>query len=143
MPTMTRLTLDLALRIIGGAFAKAAETQCAPLTVVVLDAGGHEVALQRQDRSGILRADIARAKAWGALGMGYASREIGERAQKAPAFFGALASVAQGRLTPAAGGLLIHDEEKNVIGAVGISGDTSDRDEECAKAGLVAAGLQK
>src|SRR5215467_9990767 len=90
---VTRLTLQLALRIIEGAFAKAAELSCVPLTVVVLDAGGHEVAVQRQDRSGILRVDIARAKAWGALGMGYSSREIGERAQKAPGFFGALAAV--------------------------------------------------
>jgi uncharacterized protein GlcG (DUF336 family) len=139
---MMRLTLDLALHIIAGALAKGAELQCAPLTVVVLDAGGHEVAVQRQDRSGILRVDIARAKAWGALGMGYASREIAERAQKAPAFFGALAAVSQGRMAPAAGALLIHDEERNVIGAVGISGDTSDRDEECAQAGLVAAGLR-
>lgn len=139
---MTRLTLDLALRIIEGAFAKAANLKCAPLTAVVLDAGGHEVAVQRQDRSGILRVDIARAKAWGALGMGYSSREIAERAQKAPAFFGALAAVSQGRMAPAAGALLLYDEERNVIGAVGISGDTSDRDEECSIAGVMAAGLR-
>jgi uncharacterized protein GlcG (DUF336 family) len=139
---MTRLTLDLALRVIAGTFAKAAELQCEPLTVVVLDAGGHEVAVQRQDGSGILRADIARAKAWGALGMGYASREIGERAQKSPGFFGALAAVSQGRLVPVAGGVLLRDEERNVLGAVGISGDTSDRDEQCALAGVTAAGLQ-
>ena len=139
---MTRLTLDLALRVIAGAFAKGAELQCVPLTVVVLDAGGHEVAVQRQDRSGILRVDIARAKAWGALGMGYSSREIADRAQKNPVFFGALAAVSQGRMALAAGGVLLHDEERSVIGAVGISGDTSDRDEECALAGLRAAGLQ-
>ena len=139
---MTRLTLALALRVIEGAFAKAVELKCVPLTVAVLDAGGHEVAMQRQDRSGILRADIARAKAWGALGMGYSSREIADRAQKAPAFFGALAAVSQGRMALSAGGVLLHDEERNVIGAVGISGDTSDRDEECALAGLRAAGLQ-
>ena len=139
---MTRLTLELALRVLDGALARASELACAPLTVVVLDAGGHEVAVQRQDRSGILRVDIARTKAWGALGMGYASREIAERAQKAPAFFGALAAVAQGRMAPAAGAVLLYDEERNVIGAIGISGDTSDRDEECALAGLVAAGLK-
>jgi uncharacterized protein GlcG (DUF336 family) len=139
---MTRLTLQLALRIIDGAFAQAAEIRCAPLTVVVLDAGGHDIAVQRQDRSGILRVDIARAKAWGALGMGYGSREIAERAQKAPAFFGALASVAQGRMVPAAGAVLLYDKERNPIGAVGISGDTSDRDEECALAGIAAAGLK-
>ena len=137
----TRLTLQVALRVIEGAFAKAAVLKCVPLTVVVLDAGGHEVAVQRQDRSGILRVAIAKAKAWGALGMGYASREIGERAQKAPAFFGALAAAAEGKLAPAAGGVLLYDEERNVIGAVGISGDTSDRDEECALAGVKAAGL--
>jgi uncharacterized protein GlcG (DUF336 family) len=139
---MTRLTLELALRVVSGALARAAELGCAPLTVVVLDAGGHEVAVQRQDRSGILRVDIARAKAWGALGMGYASREIGERAQKAPAFFGALAAVAQGRMAPAAGAVLLYDEERNVIGAIGISGDTSDRDEDCAISGVKAVGLQ-
>ena len=138
---MTRLTLDLAVRIIEGAFAKARELACEPLTVVVLDAGGHEVAVQRQDRSGILRVDIARAKAWGALGMGYSSREIGERAQKAPGFFGALAVASQGRLAPAAGGVLIKDEAGYVIGAVGISGDTSDRDEQCALAAIGAAGI--
>jgi uncharacterized protein GlcG (DUF336 family) len=139
---MTRLTLELALRVVNGALVRATELACAPLTVVVLDAGGHEVAVQRQDRSGILRVDIARAKAWGALGMGYASREIAERAQKAPAFFGALAAVAQGRMAPAAGAVLLYDEERHAIGAVGISGDTSDRDEECALAGVAAAGLK-
>jgi uncharacterized protein GlcG (DUF336 family) len=112
------------------------------LTVVVLDAGGHDIALKRQDGSGILRVDIARGKAWGALGMGFSSRELAERAQKVPAFMGALASVSQGRLVPAAGGVLIYDEGRNLVGAVGISGDTSDRDEDCAMSGVRAAGLQ-
>src|SRR5438445_10919606 len=109
---MTGLSLELAVRAIDAALAKAAEIGSAPLTVVVLDAGGHDIALKRQDGAGILRADIARAKAWGALGMGYASREIGERAQKAPGFFGALAAVSQGRLVPAAGGVLILDDAR-------------------------------
>ena len=139
---MARLTLELAVRVIEGALARAAELDCAPLTVVVLDAGGHDITLKRQDGSGILRADIARGKAWGALGMGFSSRELAERAQKVPAFFGALASVSQGRLVPAAGGVLIYDEGRNVVGAIGISGDTSDRDEECAVSGVKAAGLQ-
>ena len=139
---MTGLSLELALRVIDAALARASELACAPLTVVVLDAGGHDLALKRQNGSGILRADIARGKAWGALGMGFSSREIAERAQKVPAFVGALASVSQGRLVPAAGGILIYDEGRNVIGAVGISGDTSDRDEDCAIAGVKAAGLQ-
>src|SRR2546423_14393199 len=137
---MSQLTLENALRVIDGALRRAAELDCAPLTVVVLDAGGHDVALKRQDRSGILRVDIARGKAWGALGMGLSSRELGERAQKVPHFVGALASVSQGRLVPVAGGVLIHDAERNVVGAVGISGDTSDRDEDCALYGVAAAG---
>jgi uncharacterized protein GlcG (DUF336 family) len=139
---MTRLTLQLALRVIDGALGRATELDCAPLTVVVLDAGGHDVALKRQDGSGILRADIARGKAWGALGMGFSSRELGERAQKFPAFVGALTAVSQGRLVPVAGGLLIYDEGRNIVGAIGISGDTSDRDEDCALVGVKAAGLQ-
>lgn len=139
---MTRLTLESALRVIDGALGRAVELGCPPLTVVVLDAGGHDIALKRQDGSGILRADIARGKAWGALGMGFPSRELGERAQKSPAFFGALTAVSQGRLVPAAGGVLIYDEGRNIIGAVGISGDTSDRDEDCALIGIKTAGLQ-
>jgi len=74
--------------------------------------------------------------------MGYSSREVAERAQKAPGFFGALAAVSLGRFAPAAGGVLLYDEDKNVIGAVGISGDTSDRDEECVLAGVAAVGLR-
>src|SRR5438874_11379578 len=138
---MTRLTLEFALRVIDGALGRAAELGWAPLTVVVLDAGGHDVALKRQDGSGILRVDIARGKAWGALGMGLSSRELGERAQKVPHFFGALASVSRGRLVPVAGGVLIHDGERNGIGAVGISGDTSDLEEGCALSGVRARGL--
>ena len=138
---MTKLTLESGLRVIDGALVRGAELGCAPLTVVVLDAGGHDLALQRQDGSGILRVDIARGKAWGALGMGFSSREISERAQKAPAFYGALASVSQGRLVPVAGGVLLYDEGRNIVGAIGISGDTSDRDEDCALSGIRAAGL--
>jgi uncharacterized protein GlcG (DUF336 family) len=139
---MTGLTLESALRVIDGALGRAAELGCAPLTVVVLDAGGHDIALKRQDGSGILRVDIARGKAWGALGMGFSSRELAERVQKVPAFIGALSAVSQGRLVPAAGGVLIHDDARNVIGAVGISGDTSDRDEDCALSGIKTTGLQ-
>ncbi len=139
---MTGLQLQAALRLVDGAFAKAAQLQCDPLAVVVLDAGGNDVAVQRQDRAGILRVQIGRAKAWGALGMGYSSREIGERAQKMPLFFGSLAAVSEGRMVPVAGGVLIRDSMDEVIGAVGISGDTSDRDEACCLAGIEAAGLR-
>lgn len=113
-----------------------------PLTVAVLDAGGHVVLLHREDGSGIMRPQIASGKAWGALGMGLPSREIARRSQKQPEFFAALAALAPGGLLPAPGGVLVRDPEtQDVIGAVGVSGDTSDRDEECAVAGVEAAGL--
>ncbi len=139
---MSGISLEHAVRVIEGSLARAAQLECVPLAVVVLDAGGNDVAVQRQDRAGILRVEIARAKAWGALGMGYSSREIGERAQKMPAFFGSLAAVSQGRMAPVAGGVLIRDAAGEVIGAAGISGDTSDRDEDCCLAGIALAGLQ-
>src|SRR6185436_1468890 len=135
------LTLAQASTIVDVALKKGRETSCAPLTVAVLDAGGHLVAFKREDRSGILRPDIAMGKAWGALGMGFGSRELAERAGKAPIFFTALAAASQGRMIPVPGGVLIKDAAGAVIGAVGISGDTSDKDEVCAVAGIEAAGL--
>jgi uncharacterized protein GlcG (DUF336 family) len=113
----------------------------APLTVAVLDAGGHLVVLKRDDGSGILRPQIAQAKAWGALGMGFSSREIGRRAEAQPVFFASLAAVADGRFAPAAGGILVRDADGALLGAVGVSGDVSDVDEQCALAGVAAAGL--
>ena len=139
---MSRLTLDQASTIVDTALKKGRETQCAPLTVAVLDAGGHLVAFKREDRSGILRFDIAYGKAWGALGMGFGSRTLFDRSAKQPIFFTVLASVAQGRLVPVPGGVLIRDVDGAILGAVGISGDTSDKDEVCAVAGIEASGLK-
>ena len=136
------VTLAQASTIVDVALKKGRETNCAPLTVAVLDAGGHLVAFKREDRSGILRYDIAYGKAWGALGMGFGSRELSERAGKNPIFFGALTTIAQGRLVPVPGGVLIKGADGAVLGAVGISGDTSDKDETCAVAGIEAAGLK-
>ena len=136
------VTLAQASTIVDVALKKGRETNCAPLTVAVLDAGGHLVAFKREDRSGILRYDIAYGKAWGALGMGFGSRELSERAGKNPIFFGALTTIAQGRLVPVPGGVLIKDTDGTVLGAVGISGDTSDKDEVCAVAGIEAAELR-
>src|SRR5712671_278001 len=136
------VTLAQASTIVDVALKKAREMNLVPMTVAVLDAGGHLVAFKREDGSGILRYDIANGKAWGALGMGFGSRELAERAGKNPLFFGVLASVSQGRLIPVPGGVLIKDEGGAVLGAVGISGDTSDKDEVCAVAGIEAAGLK-
>jgi uncharacterized protein GlcG (DUF336 family) len=139
---MPRLTLDQASTIVDAALKKGRETQCAPLSVAVLDDGGHLVAFKREDRSGIMRFDIAFGKAWGALGMGFGSRTLADRSAKQPLFFTILSSVAQGRFVPAPAGVLIKDAAGETIGAVGISGDTSDKDEVCAVAGIEAAGLK-
>ncbi len=136
------VTLAQASTIVDTALNKGREMNLAPLTVAVLDAGGHMVAFKREDKSGILRYDIAYGKAWGALGMGFGSRELGDRAAKNPVFFGVLATVSQGRLIPVPGGVLIKDDAGGVLGAVGISGDASDKDEACAIAGIEAAGLK-
>src|SRR2546423_9061158 len=103
------VTLAQASTIVDTALQKGRETNCAPLTVAVLDAGGHLVAFKREDRSGILRFDIAYGKAWGALGMGFGSRELAERSAKNPIFIGVLATVSHGRLVPVPGGVLIQD----------------------------------
>jgi uncharacterized protein GlcG (DUF336 family) len=137
---MPALTLAAAATIVTEALRQGRADALAPLTVAVLDAGGHLVAFQREDRSGILRGDIAMGKAWGALGMGFGSRALAARAAKVPAFFNALAAVSEGRLVPVPGGVLIRDGAGEVIGAVGISGDTADADERCAVAGIAAAG---
>jgi uncharacterized protein GlcG (DUF336 family) len=113
----------------------------APLTVVVLDAGGHPVVAKRSDGSGILRHDIAFGKAWGALGMGLPSRALAKRSSDAPIFYAALAAVSGGRVVPVPGGVLIRDEKNEIIGAIGVSGDTSDRDEECAVQAVLSVGL--
>ena len=136
------VTLAQASTIVDTALTKGREMNLAPLTVAVLDAGGHMVAFKREDSSGILRYDIAYGKAWGALGMGFGSRELGDRAAKNPVFFGVLATVSHGRLVPVPGGVLIKDADGAVLGAVGISGDTSDKDEVCAVAGIEATGLK-
>lgn len=138
------LTLKQANVIIEHALAKGRETGCKPLTVVVLDPGGQFKALAREDGSGILRVEIAAGKAWGALGIGLGSRALAKRIQEDPlgaAFVDAIATASGGRVVPVPGGVLVRDDAGSTIGAVGISGDTSDKDEACAVAGVTAAGL--
>ena len=136
------INLEQASIVVDVALRKGRELNCAPLTVAVLDVGGHLVAFKREDKSGLLQFDIAFAKAWGALGMGFGSRALAARAAKVPMFFTALAAVSGGRMVPVPGGVLIRNAAGDIIGAVGISGDTSDRDEMCAIAGIEAAGLR-
>ena len=138
---MTRLDLNTANTIVTAALHKAREMQTAPLAVAVLDDTGQLKSFQREDNTSLMRADIAIGKAWGAVGMGFSSRRLGKAAVERPHFVQALTTVANGRLVPVPGGVLIRDDTKMIIGAVGISGDTSDIDEECAVAGIEAAGL--
>ena len=135
------VTLAQASTIVDVALKKARDSNLAPLTVAVLDAGGHLVAYKREDKSGILRFDIAFGKAWGALGMGFGSRTLASRAAKTPQFFTMLAAASGGRMVTNPGGVLIKDASGTTVGACGISGDTSDKDEMCAVAGIEAAGL--
>ena len=136
------VTLAQASTIVDVALKKARDSNLAPLTVAVLDSGGHLVAFKREDKSGILRFDIAYGKAWGALGMGFGSRTLAGRAAKTPQFFTMLAAASHGRMVTNPGGVLIKDASGTIVGACGISGDTSDKDERCAVAGIEAAGLK-
>ena len=138
---MSDLTLAQASTIVDAALAKGHEMKLNPLTDAVLDAGGHPRALKVEDGSSLLRHQIATGKAWGALGMGMASRKLVDRAKNAPAFTNSLTQMAGGLYVPVPGGVLIRDKSGALLGAVGISGDTSDNDEACAEAGIAAAGL--
>jgi uncharacterized protein GlcG (DUF336 family) len=138
----TSMPLATAEKIVDAALQAAAAAKLLPLTVAVLDVGGHIVLLKRQDGSGNLRADIAIGKAAGALGLGISSRTIRDRLKERPAFQGAIAAASGGRFIPVPGGVLALNDKGDVIGAVGISGDASDKDEYAAIAGVHAAGLK-
>jgi len=139
---MPAFSLDQANTIIAATLAKGRELDLMPLSVAVLDAGGHLVALQRADGASILRPQIAVAKAYGALALGVSSRKIAEMAAERPTFVASLGPIADHGMVPAAGGIIFVDVTGAPIGAVGVTGDTSDNDEACALAGIAAAGLQ-
>lgn len=135
------LTLSIAQSIIESCFAKAAELGLKPLTVAVIDAGGHLKALARQDGASNLRPEVAQGKAKGAVAMGLGSRALFSRAQEQPFFIQSMNAIAGGALVPVPGGVLIR-QGNAIIGAVGITGDTSDNDEACAIAAIEAVGLE-
>jgi uncharacterized protein GlcG (DUF336 family) len=136
-----KLSLAKADTIIETALAKAADMGLKPLTVAVLDAGGHMKALARQDGSSTLRPQVAEGKAKGAISLGIGSRAIFQRAQEQAFFIQAVNGLAGGFVVPVPGGVLIRDSEGEIVGAVGITGDSSDNDEACAIAGIEAAGF--
>jgi uncharacterized protein GlcG (DUF336 family) len=139
---MAELTLEIARKILDVALAKGVEKKLKPLVVTVLDARGCVKISAAQDGTSLLRSEIAHGKAYGALAMGMGSRALFQRAQEQGYFVNAVNTLAQGRLVPVPGGVLIQDGGGALLGAVGVSGDTSDNDEICAIAGIEAAGLK-
>ena len=138
---MTTLTLDHARTIVRATLDAGRKAGFKPLSVVVLDAGGHVKAFEREDGSSNRRFDIAYGKAHGAISLGMGSRALMARAESQAYFIAAATSAIGGSLVPVPGGVLVKDSSGAIIGAVGVSGDTSDNDETAALAGIAAAGL--
>lgn len=138
---MSIITLDQANVVIAAALEKGRALNLKPLSVAVLDAGGHLIALQRDDGASTLRPQIACGKAGGALALGISSRKIADMAVERPTFVTSLGSISPHGVVPAAGGVIVVSPDGLPIGAVGVTGDTSDNDEVCALAGISAAEL--
>ena len=138
---MTTLTLTQANQIIAAAFAKSKEAGYKPMGIVVLDDAGNLKAFAREDGASMFRFDVARAKAWGAVGMGASSRVLMQRAKDNPNFFVSLSATSDGRFLPQTGAVLIKNAQDEVLGAVGASGGTGDEDEAICMAGVATAGL--
>lgn len=136
------MNLDLARRVIDAALAKSKELGLKPIAVAVLDTRGCLKSFSAQDGTSLLRGDVAQGKAYGALALGMGSRAIFKRAQEQAFFVDAVNTLARGAIIPVPGGVLIRDAAGTLIGAVGVSGDTSDNDELCALAGIEAAGFR-
>jgi uncharacterized protein GlcG (DUF336 family) len=135
------ISLETAKAITAGVRAAGKERGLKPLTVVVLDAGGHVLSVEREDGSSNNRFEIAFGKAYGALALGMGSRSLMARAEQQPYFINSAAAAIGGKLVPVPGGVLVKDENGAVIGCVGVSGDTSDNDELAAISGIESASL--
>lgn len=135
------LTLHDANQIINSALHESHRLSLHPMSIAVLDPGGHLIAFSREDNAGILRFDIAFAKAYGALGMGMSSREILKKATEMPELISGAMNASCGRMIPAPGGVLVVNAQHQIIGAVGASGDSSENDEHIVMVGIKAAGL--
>lgn len=138
---MSDLSLSDAQAIVSATLAYAGANGIKPLGVAVLDARGALRAYAAQDGSSLGRSYVAIGKASGAIAMGMGSRTLAKRGREAPQFVNAVGQLVPGGLIPVPGGVLVRDAAGTLVGAVGVSGDTSDRDEEAALAGIAAAGL--
>ncbi len=135
------ITIAQARSIIAGALAYSKAAAMKPLAVAVLDAGGHLIAFEREDGSANRRFEIAHGKAHGAISIGVNSRTLGVMAVERPHFMAGVTSAIGGSLIPVAGGVIVIGIDGTRLGAVGVSGDTSDNDEAAAIAGINTAGL--
>ena len=135
------ITLDAARTIVAKALEKGRELQLKPLSVVVLDAGGHPIAFEREDGASPGRFAIAQGKAYGAVMLGMAGTAQRDRAEAQAYFMAAINGLYGGKVVPVPGGVLVRDAAGRVVGAVGVTGDTSENDAEAALAGIAAAGL--
>lgn len=138
---MAEITLRKARTIIRGILAKGRELEMKPLSAVVLDAGGNVKAFEREDGASPGRFAIAHGKAYGSVMLGIAGRAQLARAEAQPFFMGAINGLFGGQVVPVPGGVLVRDARGNVLGAVGVTGDSSDNDATAATAGIEAAGL--
>ena len=139
---MHRLNLAQANALIEAAFAKGAELGLKPLTVTIHDPGAYLIACQRQDGASNMRVKLAAGKANGALALGVSSRTIGKMAEERPHFVASVREMGEGGMVPVAGGVIVCDAGGTVLGAVGVTGDTSDNDEACALAAIESEGLK-
>jgi uncharacterized protein GlcG (DUF336 family) len=139
---MTTITLAQAERIIDAAIERGTALNCRPLSVIVVEPGCKVKAFKKEDGSSMIRFEMAYGKAYAALSLGRSSKLVRERAQERPIFMRYLIAASGEQIFPEGGGMLIRDDNGDVIGAVGVTGDTEDRDEELAVHGIHAAGLK-
>ncbi len=138
---MHALSLAIAQKIMEAALAHSKAQGYKPMGIVVIDEAGQIKTFAREDGASMFRFDIARAKAWGAVGMGASSRVLAQRAKDNPNFFVSLAATADGKFLPQTGAVLVKNASGDLLGAVGASGGTGDEDEAICIAGIEAAGL--
>ncbi len=135
------ITLEQAQTIVARALAKGREMGLKPLSVIVLDAGGHPKAFEREDGASPGRFGIAQGKAYGSVMLGMAGTAQLARAEQQAYFMAAVNGVFGGQVVPVPGGVLVRNATGEIIGSVGVTGDTSDNDAIAAVAGIDAAGL--
>lgn len=139
---VTAITLDQAERIIDAIITRGGALNCRPLSVIVVEPGCKVKAFKKEDGSSMIRFEMAYGKAYAALSLGRSSKLVRERAQERPIFMRYLVAASGDQIFPEGGGMLIRNDRGEVIGAVGVTGDTEDRDEELAVHGIRAAGLK-